>query len=45
MNLKAVMGNSYKRSKEEAVVQAPVEMTPPGLPLPNGFQSGDGTDV
>ena len=31
--------------KEEAVVQAPIEMTPPGLPLPNGFNSGNDTAV
>ena len=42
-NLMTVMANFYIYSEEKGYVQASVAMTPPGLPLPNGFHLGDGT--
>ena len=38
-------GQLLQMQTEEADVQAPIEMTPPGLPLPNGFHSGNDTAV
>ena len=36
-------GQLLHLQQEEGAVQASVAMTPPGLPLPNGFHLGDGT--
>ena len=38
-------GQLLQTQKEEADVHASIEKTPPGLPLPNGFHSGNDTAV
>ena len=36
-------GQLLQSQRDAGAVQASVAMTPPGLPLPNGFHLGDGT--